>query len=125
MKAFIQTENAPTPVGPYSQAVKAGNFLFVSGQIAIDPHEGKIVSTNIKDQTERVLENLRSILQAAGFSIKDVVQATVYLSSLADFKEFNAAYGKYFDKPFPARATVGAELVPNALVEVSVVAYKE
>ena len=89
MRKVIQTEKAPKPVGPYSQAVKVDKFLFVSGQVAIDPEKGKIVADGIKPQTVRVMENLKAILQAAGYSLSDVVQSNVYLSSMALFSEFN------------------------------------
>ena len=125
MKNVIQTVNAPKPAGPYSQGVKIDKFLFVSGQVAIDPKEGRIVETDIRGQTARVMENIKAILQAAGYSFSDVIQCNVYLSSMKLFSEFNNEYAKYFDKKFPARATVGTELMPHALVEVSVLAYKE
>ncbi len=125
MKKIVQTENAPKPAGPYSQAVQVGKFLFVSGQLAIAPKEGKIVATDIRGQTIRVMENIKAILQAAGYNFSDIVQSNVYLSSMKLFSEFNSEYAKYFSKEFPARATVGIELMPNALVEISVVAYKE
>jgi len=125
MKKFIQTENAPNPVGPYSQAIKVGKFLFVSGQVAIDPKEGKITANGIKAQTVQVMENIKAILQAAGYNLSDVVQSNVYLSSMKLFSEFNHEYAKYFDKGFPTRATVGMELMSDALVEISVVAYKD
>lgn len=124
MKKVIQTENAPEPLGPYSQALQAGKFLFVSGQVAIDPEEGRIVATGIREQTVRVMENIKAILQAASYNLSDVVQSNVYLSSIALFSEFNNEYGRYFDKVFPTRATVGIELMTDALVEISVVAYK-
>ena len=125
MKKQIFTEKAPKPVGPYNQAVQAGKFLFVSGQLAIDPKEGKIVAKDITLQTRQVMENIKAILEAAGYGLKDVVASNVYLSSMALFDEFNSEYAKYFDGEFPARATVGAELKADALVEVSVVAYKD
>ena len=126
MNKIIVSTNAPNPIGPYSQAVKAGKFLFVSGQLAIDPKEGKLVAADIKLQTRQVMENIKAILQAADYSLKDVLQSTVYLSSLALFDEFNREYALYFDSDFPARATVGgAELKVGALVEISVVAYKD
>jgi 2-iminobutanoate/2-iminopropanoate deaminase len=125
MKKVIQTENAPEPVGPYSQAVKADKFLFVSGQVAIDPKEGKIVAKGIREQTARVMANIRAILHAAGYNLRDIVQCNVYLSSMSLFSEFNNEYAKYFDKVFPARATVGIELIPSALVEISAVAHKD
>lgn len=125
MKKIIQTENAPKPVGPYSQGIKVDKFLFVSGQLAIDPKEGKIVANDIKGQTVRVMENIKAILQATGYSFSDVIQSNVYLSSMKLFSEFNSEYAKYFDKGLPTRTTVGIELMPGALVEISVVAYKE
>jgi len=125
MKKVIQTENAPTPIGPYSQGIKVANFLFVSGQVAIDPEKGRIVANDIRQQTARVMKNIKAILQAAGYSLSDVVQSNVYLSSMALFSEFNDEYAKYFDKSFPTRATVGIELMPGALVEISVIAHKD
>jgi 2-iminobutanoate/2-iminopropanoate deaminase len=125
MKKVIQTENAPEPVGPYSQGIKVDRFLFVSGQVAIDPKKGRIVANGIREQTDRVMQNIKAILQAAGYSLSDVVQSNVYLSSMKLFSEFNNEYAKYFDKVFPTRATVGIELIPGALVEISVVAYRD
>jgi 2-iminobutanoate/2-iminopropanoate deaminase len=125
MKKVIQTENTPKPVGPYSQGIKVDKFLFVSGQVAIDPKEGKIVANGIKVQTVKVMENIKAILHAAGYNFNDVIQSNVYLLSMALFSEFNNEYAKYFDKDFPTRATVGIELMQDALVEISVVAYKE
>jgi len=125
MKKVIQTENAPTPVGPYSQAIRVDKFLFVSGQVAIDPKQGKIIANDIRGQTVRAMENIKAILQAAGYSFSDVTQVNVYLASMKLFSEFNNEYAKYFSKKFPARATIGVELMPNALVEISVIAYKE
>jgi 2-iminobutanoate/2-iminopropanoate deaminase len=125
LKKVILTQNGPKPIGPYSQAVQAGNFLFVSGQLPLDPKTGKIIIEDITLQTQQVLENIKSILEAAGYSLKDVVQSTVYLSSMSLFDDFNREYAKYFEIDFPARATVAAELKSGALVEVSVVAYKD
>jgi 2-iminobutanoate/2-iminopropanoate deaminase len=124
MKGTVQTSNAPKPVGLYSQAVKVNGFLFVSGQVAIEPKQGKIVALNIVEQTRQVLENIKAILQKAGLSLDDVVQTTVYLSSMAIFEEFNDEYAKYFPFDAPARATVAAQLPLNALVEISAVAFK-
>jgi 2-iminobutanoate/2-iminopropanoate deaminase len=125
MKKIIRAENAPEPVGPYSQAVRVDKFLFVSGQVAIDPEAGRIVADGIKEQTVRVMENIKAVLEAAGYSFNNVIQSNVYLSSMKLFSEFNSEYSKYFEKEFPARVTVGIELMPEALVEISVVAYKE
>jgi 2-iminobutanoate/2-iminopropanoate deaminase len=124
VKKVVLSMNAPTPLGPYSQAVQAGGFLFVSGQLAINPKDGKMIVAEIKLQTRQVMENIKAILESAGFSLKDVVQSTVYLSSMSLFEEFNREYAKFFEGDFPARATVGAELKSGALVEVSVVAFK-
>jgi 2-iminobutanoate/2-iminopropanoate deaminase len=125
MKKLIHTENAPKPAGPYSQGIKVDKFLFISGQIAIDPTQGKIVATNIREQTNMVMKNIKAILQAADYSLNHVVQSNVYLSSMALFSEFNKEYAKYFSREFPTRATVGIELMPGALVEISVIAFKE
>ena len=125
MKKIVNSQNAPKPIGSYNQAVQAGNFLFVSGQLSIDPKKGKIVAQDITTQTRQVMENIKAILEAAGYSLKDVVQSSVYLSSMSMFEEFNQEYSKYFESDFPARATVGIELKSGALVEVSVVAYKD
>ena len=125
MKEIVYTEKAPKPVGPYSQAVRAGKLLFVSGQVAIDPKEGKITGEDIEVQTDQIMENIKAILQAAQYTLDDIVISNVYLSSMAFFSDFNSAYAKYFKEVFPARVTVGIELMPDALVEISVIAYKE
>ena len=125
MKKAVFSQNAPKPIGPYNQAVQAGNFLFVSGQLAIDPDEGKLIVENVRLQTRQVMENIKAILEAAGYSLKNVVQSTVYLSSMSLFEEFNLEYTKYFENDFPARATVGVALKSGALVEVSVIACKD
>lgn len=124
MKKVVLTSDAPKPIGPYSQAVEAGNFLFISGQLPINPKDGGMIVDNIQLQTRLVMENIKSILDAAGYSLKDIVQATVYLSSMSLFEEFNREYTKYFEAEPPARATVGIELKRGALVEISIVAYK-
>ncbi len=124
MKEIIQTDKAPKPVGPYSQAVKVDGFLFVSGQLAIDPEQGKIVATEIAGQTRQVLENIKSVLQAAGYALEDIVKTEVFLASMTLFKEFNGEYGKYFSSDAPARVTVAAQLPLNALVEISAIAHR-
>jgi 2-iminobutanoate/2-iminopropanoate deaminase len=116
---------APKPVGPYSQAIRTDKFLFVSGQLAINPKDGRIIEGGIKEQTIQIMDNIGAILEAAGFTFNNVVMSNVYLSSMALFSEFNNTYAKFFKNCFPARATVGIELAPKALVEISVVAYKE
>lgn len=117
--------NAPKPIGPYSQAIQAGRFLFVSGQLALDPMQGRIITSDIQLQTRQVFENLKAILETAGYSLKDVIQSTVYLSSMGLFEEFNREYAKYFETDYPSRTTVSVVLVSGALIEVSIVAYKE
>jgi len=124
MKETVFSAKAPKPVGPYSQGVKAGNLFFVSGQLAIDPKEDKIVAGDIESQTRQVMENIKAILEAADYTMKDVVSTTVYLSSMTLFSQFNAEYAKYFEGDFPARATVACELKAGALVEVSAVACR-
>jgi len=125
MKKTVFSEKAPKPVGPYSQAVLSGKFLFVSGQLAINPLKGKIIDANIILQTTQVMENIKSILEKASYSLKDIVQSNVYLSSMSLFDDFNKEYAKFFEGEFPARSTIAAELKDNALVEISVIAYKE
>jgi 2-iminobutanoate/2-iminopropanoate deaminase len=124
MKQAVNSPNAPKPVGPYSQAVIAGNTLYISGQLAIDPQTNTLIEADITVQTRQVLENIQAILQAANYSLNDVVQTTIYLSSMALFADFNREYAKYFPEVPPARATVACELKTGALVEVSAVAYK-
>lgn len=124
MKQAVNSPNAPKPVGPYSQAIIAGNTLFISGQLAIDPKTNQLIEADIAAQTRQVMENIQAILQTANFSLKDVVQTTVYLTSMTLFADFNKEYAKYFPEVPPARATVACELKAGALVEVSAVAYK-
>jgi 2-iminobutanoate/2-iminopropanoate deaminase len=121
-KVQIQTKNAPTPVGPYSQALKAGDFVFVAGQGSIDPATRKVTGETIEEQTTQTLENIKAILEAAGATLADVVKATVHLSDLALFSRFNAVYSSYFPDPKPVRTTVGSQL-PGILVEIDVIAY--
>jgi 2-iminobutanoate/2-iminopropanoate deaminase len=124
MKQAVNSPNAPKPVGPYSQAVIAGNTLYISGQLAIDPKTNTLIEADITIQTRQVLENIQAILQAANYSLNDVVQTTIYLSSMTHFADFNREYAKYFPETPPARTTVACELKAGALVEVSAVAYK-
>jgi 2-iminobutanoate/2-iminopropanoate deaminase len=120
----VRTAAAPAPVGPYSQAVVAGGFVFASGQIPLDPATGKLVSGEIEAQTERVLDNLRAVLEAAGSSLDQVVRASVYLVDLAVFPRVNAVYARYFGSdPKPARSTVQVAALPlGAQVEIDVIA---
>src|SRR5262245_42508146 len=105
-KNIVSSARAPKAIGPYSQAVRAGNLLFLSGQIPIDPDSGELVSGGIEDQTRRVLDNLSAVLEAAGASLSDVVKTTVFLVDLADFPAFNQTYAGYFTADPPARATI-------------------
>jgi 2-iminobutanoate/2-iminopropanoate deaminase len=123
VKEIISTENAPGAIGPYSQAVKTGNFVFVSGQIPIDPMTGEFVSDEIKEQTEQVLQNLSAILEAAGSRLENVVKTTVFLADMNDFAAMNEIYGRYFSEHKPARATVEAARLPrDARVEIECIA---
>ncbi|MGQ4892478.1 MAG: RidA family protein [Candidatus Njordarchaeia archaeon] len=124
-KEVILTENAPKPIGPYSQAVKVDRFLFLSGQIPIEPETNEVVKGEIEDQTKRVLDNIKAVLEAAGFTINDVVKVTVFLKDLNLFNKFNEVYGEYFkDKP-PARTTVEVSNLPKGvLLEIDAIAYK-
>lgn len=122
-KQVISTPNAPAAIGPYSQAVRAGNLVFVSGQIPLDPATGQLVGGDIGVQTEQVLENLAAILEAAGSSLAQVVKATVYLRDLGEFGRMNEVYAKFFGENPPARATVQVARLPReAAVEIDVVA---
>lgn len=123
MKEIIATEKAPGAIGPYSQAVKAGNLVFVSGQIPIDPATGNFVSEDVAEQTEQVLKNLQAVLEAAGTSISSVVKTTVFLADMNDFGVMNEIYGRYFGENSPARATVQAARLPrDARVEIDCIA---
>lgn len=120
----ISTTNAPGAVGPYSQAIKAGDFLFASGQVPLVPETGKIVAGGVTDQAEQSMKNVGAILEAAGLSYDDVVKTTVYLANISFFGAVNEVYAKYFNKTLPARSCVEvAELPKGALVEVEVIAY--
>lgn len=124
MKEIIRTDRAPAAVGPYSQAVKAGDFLFISGQLGIDPETGKIVTGGVEEQTEMALKNMRAILEAAGSDLGAVVKATVFLKSIEDFKAMNGVYGSFFEDSPPARAAFEVANLPlGALVEIEAVAY--
>ncbi len=118
----IYTPNAPDAIGPYTQAIKAGGFVFTSGQIAINPASGAVEATTIEGQTEQVCKNLCAVLEAAGTSIDKAVKTVCFLSDMADFAAFNEIYGKYFTSK-PARSCVAAKQLPkNVLVEVEVIA---
>jgi 2-iminobutanoate/2-iminopropanoate deaminase len=123
MKQIISSPKAPQAIGPYSQAVRSGNLLFISGQIPLDPATGEMVDGDIGVQTRRVLENLGAIVEAAGGSLRDVVKTTIYLTDLNDFLSVNAVYGEFFGQEPPARATVQVSKLPRgAAVEIEAVA---
>lgn len=125
MKSIIQTGGAPDAIGPYSQGVRAraSDFLFLSGQIGLDPQTGELVSGDIEVQTERVLRNLEGVLRAAGSSLDQVVKTTIYLTDMDEFPRVNKVYEKFFGESLPARATVGVSSLPKgALVEVEALA---
>lgn len=126
MKQIITTEEAPRAIGPYSQGVVAGGFVFASGQIPLDPQTGEFVAGEIAEQTEQVLRNLTAVLEAAGSSLDRVVKTTVYLADMSDFTLMNEVYGRYFEAAPPARATIEAARLPrNARVEIEAVAVVE
>jgi 2-iminobutanoate/2-iminopropanoate deaminase len=123
MKDVVLTARGPKPIGPYSQAIKANGFIFVSGQIALDANSGEFIGTDVRQQTERVLENLKAILEAAGTSLHHVVKTTVFLKDMNDFTAMNEIYAGYFSAAPPARSTVEAARLPkDALVEIEVIA---
>jgi len=126
-KTAVSTKDAPTAIGPYSQAVRIGNFLYTSGQVALDPATGALVSGGVKEQTARVVENLKAVLAAAGASFAQVVKTTVFLKDMGDFAAMNEIYGRYFaadNAVAPARSTVEVARLPkDALVEIEVIAH--
>ena len=125
MKKIIQSDNAPAPIGPYSQAVQTNSMIFVSGQIAIDPQTADIIEGDIEAQTEQVLKNIAAIIDAAGMSLQDVVKCTCFLKDMNDFVRFNGVYENYFAEILPARETVEVSRLPkDVLVEVSVICGK-
>jgi len=123
VREIVKTEGAPAAIGPYSQAVRAGGFVFVSGQIPLDPATGQFVEGGVREQTEQVLRNLAAVLEAAGTNLDRVVKTTVFLADMDDFAAMNEVYGRYFAEDPPARATVEAARLPrDARVEIEVVA---
>ena len=123
MRRAVTTHSAPAAIGPYSQAIRAGSLLFVSGQIPLDPATNLLIDGDIAAQTHRVFKNLAAILEAGGVSLDHVVRATVYLADMNDFAVVNEVYGSYFSSPAPARATVQAARLPkDARVEIDVIA---
>jgi 2-iminobutanoate/2-iminopropanoate deaminase len=125
MREIISTKDAPEAIGPYSQAIKANGFIFVSGQVAIDPATQQVITGDVAAQTDRVLRNLSEILEAGGSGLGKVVRSTVFLKSMNDFAAMNAVYGKYFSTAPPARSTVEVARLPkDVLVEIDVIALE-
>jgi 2-iminobutanoate/2-iminopropanoate deaminase len=123
MKDIVLTDRGPKPIGPYSQAIKSNGFVFISGQVALDPGTGEFVGGDVRRQTERVLENLKAILEASGVSLNHVVKTTVFLKDMNDFAAMNEVYARYFTAAPPARSTVQAARLPkDALVEIDLIA---
>ncbi len=124
-KQIINTTNAPAPIGPYNQAVKAGSTLFISGQIALNPESGKLETDDVIVETHRVMQNLRNILSEAGMDFSDVVKSTIFITDMNDFSQINEVYGKYFSGYFPARETVQVAALPKGVnVEISMIAIR-
>jgi 2-iminobutanoate/2-iminopropanoate deaminase len=123
MKNVVITDRGPKPIGPYSQAIKAGGLVYLSGQVALDPKSGELVGADIRQQTERVVENIKGILEAAGVNLHHVLKTTVFLKDMNDFAAMNEVYGRYFTAAPPARSTVQVSRLPkDALVEIEVIA---
>ena len=125
MKELVASKDAPAAIGPYSQAIRAGSLVFLSGQIPLDPSTGALVDGDIAAQTTRVMENLRAVLAAAGCTFRDVLRTTIYLVDLGHFAAVNETYGRFFEAPFPARATVQVAALPRgAQVEIDAIAMR-
>ena len=123
-KVIIKTDLAPAPIGPYNQAVKAGNMLFASGQIALNPATGELVNANIAEETNQVMSNIAAILKEAGAGFNNIVKTTIFLSDMSLFAEVNEIYGSYFTGNYPARETVAVKGLPkNVNIEISVTAF--
>ncbi len=123
MKQEIKTDRAPQAIGPYSQAILTGDFIFISGQVPIDPKTGEMIVGSIKDQTKQVLENVKAVLEAAGSSLDQVVKTTVFLQDMNDFAQMNEVYASYFNPPYPARSTIQVARLPReAKIEIEAIA---
>jgi len=124
-RIIIKTANAPEPIGPYNQAVLAGDTLYISGQICIDPNTGELKKRDIQDETHQAMQNLKAILIAAGMGFNHVVKTTIFITDMHQFSEINEVYGKYFDGDFPARETVQVTALPKFVnVEISMIAVR-
>lgn len=125
MNTVINTTDAPAPIGPYSQAVIANGFLFLSGQVAINPETGDLTQSSIEEETHQVMRNIKAVLLEAAYGFEDVVKTTIFLSDMSLFAEVNEVYGSYFKKNFPARETVAVKGLPKGVnVEISMTAFK-
>lgn len=125
-KQILNTENAPAAIGPYNQAIKAGNTLYVSGQIPLIPESMELVSTGVADETHQVLKNVQAILEHAGYTFEDVVKASIFISDMQDFATINEVYAQYFTGNQPARECVAVKTLPKQVnVEISVIAWKD
>ena len=126
MKKIIFTENAPAPIGPYNQAVLAGNTLYTSGQIAINPKSGELIIATIEEETQQVMQNMKAVLEAAGMNFENVVKSTIFITNMNDFAIINTVYGSYFnEKTAPARETVQVASLPkNVNIEISMIAVQ-
>lgn len=124
IKSIIYSKNAPAAIGPYSQGIKAGDFIFLSGQIPINPATGNIIQGNVEEQTEQVLKNLREILASSGLTLSDIVKTTLYLKDLSDFEKVNNVYKRFFEEIPPARSTVEVSRLPKDVqIEIDAIAY--
>ncbi len=125
-KKFIKTQSAPQPIGPYSQGIRAGNFLFVSGQGPIDPKTGKMIEADIVKQTHQTLQNVKAIVEDSGLTLSDVVKVSIFLKNASDFQKMNEIYKTFFQENPPTRTTVQAEFVsPGMLIEIDAIACRE
>jgi len=126
MKGAVKTAKAPEAIGPYSQGMVAGGFLFISGQIPLDPATGAVEGSNVEEQTGRVMENISAILEASGAGMEDIVKTTIYLEDIDDFSAVNSVYSGFLRPPYPARATVGVKSLPKGVkVEIDAIAVME
>lgn len=124
-KNIINTPNAPAPIGPYNQAVQSGDFLFISGQVCIDPASGELKNKDLAEETHQVMHNLKAILREAGMTFSNVVKTTIFITDMKRFAEINEIYGKYFSENFPARETVQVSALPKMVnIEISMIAAR-
>jgi len=124
-KKVVFTRDAPSPIGPYSQGIRIGNFLFTAGQIPIDPKTNELIKGDIQKETRQVLENIKAILEAEGFSLNDVIKVNIYLVNLDEFPKVNEIYWEYFKENFPVRTTIGVASLPKGVrIEIDAIAYR-